>query len=89
MFIKFIYLIYNLLGKFKYLFTMTLTLSVEKKNFQDLLWQITNIYKSDSIFCQNETDEINSISFDSNITNFREMEDLLHKYETKCTAFSK
>lgn len=68
---------------------MTLTLSVEKKNFQDLLWQITNIYKSDSIFCQNETDEINSISFDSNITNFREMEDLLHKYETKCTAFSK
>jgi len=54
MFLKFISLLHNLMGKFKYLFTMALTLNMEKKNFQDVLIQIGNVYKPDSIFFQKE-----------------------------------
>lgn len=72
-FIQFVILLHNLLGKFKYLFTMALTLNIEKKNFQDLLIQITNIYKSDSIFYQKDMEENSPISVDDNLTNFKEM----------------
>lgn len=56
MFIKLVVLLHNLLGKFKYLFTMALTLNIEKKNFQELLIQITNIYKFDAIFYQKDVE---------------------------------
>lgn len=52
---------------------MALTLNIEKKNFQDLLIQITNIYKSDSIFYQKDMEENSPISVDDNLTNFKEM----------------
>lgn len=82
-FIQFVVLLHNLLGKFKYLFTMALTLNIEKKNFQDLLIQITNIYKSDSIFYQKDMEENSPISVDDNLTNFKEMEEILGQYESK------
>ena len=80
MFIKLIVLLHNLLGKFKYLFTMALTLNIEKKNFQDLLIQITNIYKLDSIFYQRDIED-NVIGVDDNLTNLKEMEDILNQHE--------
>lgn len=53
-FVKFVVLLHNILGKFKYLFTMALTLNIQKKNFQELLSQISNIHKSDSIFYEKD-----------------------------------
>ena len=80
MFIKLIVLLHNLLGKFKYLFTMALTLNIEKKNFQDLLIPITNIYKFDSIFYQRDIED-NVIGVDDNLTNLKEMEDILNQHD--------
>jgi hypothetical protein len=71
MFIKLIVLLHNLLGKFKYLFTMALTLNIEKKNFQDLLIQITNIYKYDAIFYQKDLEDTGTCGVDDNITNLK------------------
>lgn len=69
MFIKLVVLLHNLLGKFKYLFTMALTLNIEKKNFQELLIQITNVYKFDSIFYQRNSEDASGIAVDENLTN--------------------
>jgi hypothetical protein len=52
---------------------MALTLNIEKKNFQELLIQITNIYKSDSIFYQKDVDDSSMMAVDDNLTNFKEM----------------
>ena len=45
-------LFHNLIGKFRYLFTMAITLSKEKKNFHDLLLQIGNRYNPSHILLE-------------------------------------
>lgn len=50
---------------------MTLTLNLEKKNFQDLLIQITNIYKYDAIFYQKDLEDAGTCGVDDNLTNLK------------------
>ena len=47
---KMLGLLHVLLGKFSYLFTMALTLNVEKKYFKDLLVQLGSVYRNDALF---------------------------------------
>ena len=42
-------LFHQLIGKFRYVFTMAITLGKEKKNFNDLVIQIGHIYNPNNI----------------------------------------
>jgi hypothetical protein len=49
MLLKVVMLFHNLIGKFKYLFTMAITLSKEKKNFHEILVQIGHIFNPNNL----------------------------------------
>lgn len=55
MLVKVVMTFHNLISKFKYLFTMAITLSKEKKNFHELLMQIGHMFNPQNILldCKN------------------------------------
>jgi hypothetical protein len=71
-------LFHNLIGKFRYLFTMAITLSKEKKNFHDLLVQIGNMYNPAHILLEHRGDDPAALL--ASLTNFQETEALLAQH---------
>ena len=65
-------LFHSLIGRFRYLFTMAITLSKEKKNFHDLVVQIGNRYNPNHILLEEREEDV-----DTMMTNFQEMEDTI------------
>lgn len=66
---------HSLIGKFKYLFTMAITLSKEKKNFHELLVQIGHMHNPNHILldCQEERTD----NFENAVTSFKEIQDMI------------
>lgn len=69
--LKIAMIFHSLVGKFKYLFTMAITLSKEKKHFHDLLLQIGNIYNPNHLLLDCVGSEASN--FNKAVANFREM----------------
>ena len=53
-FFKVAALFHSLIGRFRYLFTVAITLSKEKKNFHDLVVQIGNRYNPNHILLEDK-----------------------------------
>ena len=70
--VKVVALFHNLIGRFRYLFTMAITLSKEKKNFHDLVVQIGNRYNPNHILLEGREEEL-----DPMMTNFQEMDGII------------
>lgn len=73
--LKIVMLFHNLIGKFKYLFTIAITLSKEKKHFHDLLLQIGNLYNPNHLFLELLGAEMPHT--EKGVANFQELESVL------------
>lgn len=73
--VKLAMMFHSLIGKFKYLFTMAITLSKEKKNFHELLVQIGHMYNPNHILLDCLEEGVGNI--ESAVTSFKEIEDMI------------